>query len=385
VACVALTGATVAWPFDALAQAEAPQEAGKKVMATGEAALNGSDESLARDRAIKVAFRNAIEKGLGSFVSASTTVSNFDEIQDQISARAEGYVLGYDVVREWKTADTFHVQISAQVGMDKIKADFASLAKRVASQLGNPSIAFILTTWERGQKQGDANIIDAFQEEFLSKGFDLKATDKARQAAIGNDEGGLAIDLTDREVAKRFGAEEGANYVGRGRVEILQTNFDAATGAYVAVSKIGVEIIDASTGDIVGAYANTVNTVASSIAEAKAQTIKKNAVVAARTLASHTVTKWQDRANNGRVFTLVIRNVRSPRQQERPLKQQLSSFAEIRHARLDGSTGVLTMDVLFRGTPEQLEEQLYKRLDSNPVFKTLDKESQNGNTLTFKL
>ena len=357
----------------------------RTVSATGEAPLLGAEEALARDRALKAAFRNAIEKGLGSFVTSSTRVSNFDDIQDQITARSEGYVLGYEVVREWKTADAFHVQISAQVGLDKLKADFASLAKRVASQLGNPSIAFILSSWERGQKLPDATIIDAFQEEFLTKGFDLKAADKARVAALNNEEGGKAMELADREIAKRFGAQEGANYVARGKVELLQVSYDAATGAYAAVSKIGVEIIDSSTGDLVGSYANTVNTLASSPAEAKAQTIKKNAVVAARTLASHTVAKWQDRANNGQVFTLVVRGVKSPRQQERPFKKELGAFLEIRHSRLDAGEGVLTLDVLFRGSAEQLEEQIYSSLERNPVFKTLDKEAQEGNTLIFKL
>ena len=202
-------------------------------------------------------------------------------------------------------------------------------------------------------KFADMSIIDGFQQEFKEKGFDLKAADRAREIAVAPSAAQTGINISDRSAVRDLAEKEGANFVARGEVMLLGQEKSAATGQPEITAKIGAEIIDVNSGDVVASYSNTVTASNSNIDKAKSQVIKKAAVVAARTLASQTLQTWQERAESGRQYTVEVRNMTKARSQKIPFEKALKSIAKI-SSQTSPKTGVQTYQVLYKGNKSDL-------------------------------
>lgn len=206
-------------------------------------------------------------------------------------------------------------------------------------------------------KFADMSIIDGFQQEFKEKGFDLKAADKAREIAVAPSALSTGININDRSAVRDLAEKEGANFVARGEVMLLGQGRSAATGQIEVTGKIGTEIIDVNSGDVVASYSNTVTVSNSNVDKAKAQLIKKASVVAARTLASQTLQTWQERAEKGRQYTVEIRNMTKARSQKLPFEKALKSIASI-SSQTSPSKGVQTYTLLYKGNKSDLGEAI---------------------------
>lgn len=202
-------------------------------------------------------------------------------------------------------------------------------------------------------KFADMGIIDGFQQEFKEKGFDLKAADRAREIAVAPSALQTGININDRSAVRDLAEKEGANFVARGEVMLLGQGKSAATGQLEVTGKIGTEIIDVNSGDVVASYSNTVTVSNSNIDKAKAQLIKKAAVVAARTLASQTLQTWQERSEKGRQYTVEIRNMTKARSQKIPFEKAVKSIASI-SSQTSPAAGVQTYTLVYKGSKSDL-------------------------------
>jgi hypothetical protein len=518
--------------------------AAQSVTAVGRAEIVGSNKDGARSNALANAFREAVEKGIGVWVQSHTEVKDAALVRDQILTRAQGYVTDHEIVKEKVEDNILVLTIRANVAVDKIGADIKSLVGRVSTAMGNPSITFVLTTWEKRGQQGSASridavdvsvkadaktkydvaddssakesasasvrsreksssdaslstqeqaaitaqgkssqrsagsasgrvavggqyvegdgyaagsvgyaasgqqssaesgnmsasgksaydgaakaqsserygadmkanasqasstrskghndasvavdtstkvkqdssyskidedlwkkypdmtIIDSFQQEFLAKNFDLMAADKARQIAVSTSLAQTSVDPNDRQAVRDFATKEGAGFVARGEVKVLGFGVSEATGNQEVKTQIGVEIIDVNSGDVVGSFTNTATATSSNFDEAKMQSIKKNAVLASRTLAGQTIDVWQKRSLNGRQYSIEIRNVKSVRSQQLPILSAIKGIAQITNqANPDKAT--LLVKVMYKGDKESLGSGIIEAVGSKPGF-----------------
>ena len=214
------------------------------------------------------------------------------------------------------------------------------------------------------KKFPDMTIIDSFGQEFKEKGFDLMAADEARKIAQAESLASSSIDVFDREQVRRKAEKEGANFVARGEVQIIDYQISESTGKPVVRSKVGVEIIDVNSGDIVGVYSNTTNATSASREEAEAQAIKKIAILAAKALAGQTVDTWEKRSALGQFYTIEVRNITNTRQQQRLLIKAIESVAAIRQ-QTNPSNKVLLMQVSFKGAKNKLGDAILDKLESD--------------------
>lgn len=235
------------------------------------------------------------------------------------------------------------------------------------------------------KKYSDTTIIDSFQQEFKNKGFDLRATDKARAIALAESLERTSIDINDRNTVKKFAEKEGANFVARGEVKILEINKSSQTGNYNATSQIGVEIIDVNSGDIVASYTNTATGTNQVVDNAKFQSIKKLAILAAKTLAEQTLITWDERANKGRQYVLEFQNIKSIRKQKKQILDLLNSFAEIIH-QTNTEPNNLVLTILFKGSKTDLESTIFSKIENLPGFseKEFDGPYDVDGKLVFK-
>ncbi|MBC7474495.1 MAG: flagellar assembly protein T N-terminal domain-containing protein [Candidatus Sericytochromatia bacterium] len=425
----------------------------QSITVQGQAAIDGN-KAAAQKKALADAFRNAVEKGLGVWVKSQTEVKDFETKKDEILTRSEGYVTEHEILNETESDGIYTVTIKAQVAVDKIGADLKKLVGRLKTQMGNPAIAFVLTTWENKgikttvnlnqntdhslstqasegvqavnsidtpegsyvgatstnpnmavktsskvsrevsiqkidesvwKKCADATIVDSFKQEFLEKGFDLKATDEAMEIANSVSLAQTSIDISDRAKVRVLAEKEGANFIARGEVQVIDSRMNENTGSYVVTSKVGVEIIDVNSGDIVASYSNTASASSSSQENARAQSIKKVAILGAKTMASQTIDKWQDRSNNGMKFTIEVRNVKSARGQKMPFLKALKAIAQIT-SQTSPKENTLLLDVMYKGQKSELGEALLEQIGKEKGFseKEFEGPDDDAGKIIFK-
>lgn len=521
-----------------------PVFSAQTVTAVGRAEIIGTNVDGARNNALVSALREAVEKGIGVWVQSQSEVKDSAVVRDQILTHAQGYATNHEILKEKVSDGILVLTIKVDVAVDKIGADIRSMVGRASTQMGSPSITFILTTWEKRGQQGsstksdnidvsvrsdtivkldaasdtsasesasgsirtqqkattDANlttreqasrkmtgkssaqssvttsgkiaadgyhdkgdgyvagggafksagqhsshasgdmsaagkssydgsvnshindtyssglnttaskssssqskgysdkslvvdagvkvkqdssyskidedlwkkypdmtIIDSFQQEFLAKNFDLMASDKAREIAIAESLTQTSVNPNDRKAIREMAAKEGANFVARGEIRILGVGISEATGNREVKTQIGVEIIDVNSGDIVGSYSNTTASASSEVGEARMQSIKKNAIQAARTLASQTIDVWQKRSLNGRQYTIEIRNIKSTRSQQLPLISAIKGVAQIT-SQTNPNKSTLLVRVNYKGNKEDLGSGILETVGSKPGF-----------------
>ena len=134
----------------------------------------GVGYGLTKDAAIEQAKRDAVEQGLGAYMTSTTTVTA-TSIEDNIYSKAQGFVKSFKVVKESKGPDgNFEITIEAQVTdmIDQVMADEAAL-QTLLNGMNRPRIIFLVK---------EDNLIDNtptnFAETkllsmFYEKGFDV--------------------------------------------------------------------------------------------------------------------------------------------------------------------------------------------------------------------
>ncbi len=269
---------------------------------------------------------------------------------------------------------------------NKGKKDAVDIKSSAAQSLtSKKSRSYEILDEKLWKKYPDLTIIDAFQQEFKEKNFDLKATDRAREIALTQSLAQTVIDIFDRGKVRAQAEKEGANYVARGEVKVIDSKISDVDGNYEVRTQIGVEIIDVNSGDVVSAYSNTSQSSSKSQDDAEIQGIKKIAVLAAKTLADQTISTWQDRSLSGKQYVIELRNITSVRKQKMPFIKAVEAVAQIT-SQTQPAQDSLLLNVLFKGAKNQLENGVLNALEGKSGFseKEFDGPFNEEGKLVFK-
>jgi len=99
----------------------------ESVEAEGSAAIQNSNLAQAREQAISLALRGALEKALSSAVPPQVLATRKSVITDKVYPVTERYILGYRIVREAEQDGAYEVRIAATVDVGSLKGDLRSL------------------------------------------------------------------------------------------------------------------------------------------------------------------------------------------------------------------------------------------------------------------
>ena len=134
----------------------------------------GIGYGLTKDAAIEQAKRDAVENGLGAYISSETVVTA-TSLSDNIYSKAQGFVKKFEIVNEKKDPDgNWEITISAEVTqmLDQVMQDEAAL-QTLLNSMNRPRIIFLL----REQNLIDNTPTDFAETKLLSmfyeKGFDV--------------------------------------------------------------------------------------------------------------------------------------------------------------------------------------------------------------------
>ncbi|KPK00529.1 MAG: hypothetical protein AMK71_08230 [Nitrospira bacterium SG8_35_4] len=180
-----------------------------EVTATG---MADGTTAQSRDTAIDDALRQAVQQGMGTFVSTETLVENMILIEDRIYSETRGYIKSYEIIKENKSDGAYQVKISAIVKLSKLADDLESIGLLIRKKQNPRVMVLVYSTEVSGSylgfnREGSMNLENQIEGSLARKGFrivdagQVSHKKNVESALQGNDMAGAA------RVAKDFGAE----------------------------------------------------------------------------------------------------------------------------------------------------------------------------------
>lgn len=101
--------------------------------ATAQAAIRGSDEADATQRAQQLALREAVQQVAGIMLRSDTVVANSTLLADTITAHSAGYIRSFEVLKTERKGNVMEVTVLAQVGRAELDKDVQAVRAMVRS------------------------------------------------------------------------------------------------------------------------------------------------------------------------------------------------------------------------------------------------------------
>lgn len=321
--------------------------------------VSGSS-AISHEDAVRQAQRLAVEEAVGVFVQSKTEVENFLLKKDKIISRSKGYITRFSVLEEKKSGDEFMVRIEATVSLDKIKDDLIAM-KILLESMERPKLMVLIE--EDYKNMDDIGMLIAGTElnSLLGqKGFDLvdkaqleaaKNIDQQQQALAGND-----------AAAASLGLHFGAQYVIVGKA-VAQDAGEAFPGSGLKSIQVSLQlkVIQSQTASILGSIVKT--GVSAHMSPLTGATLAFQGAVKKAVdeyLVDAITNSFQDFLNNGSPLKLHITGVGSFRQYK-DVANAVENLTRVVSSKKDGwnkAGGLLKLDLLFKGTSEELAEML---------------------------
>ena len=215
--------------------------------------IEGVGYGLTKDAAIEQAKRDAVEVGLGAYISSETVVTA-TSLTDNIYSKAQGFVKTFKVVSESQGPDgNWEVTISAEVTamLDEVMQDEAAL-QTLLSSMNRPRIIFLIR---------EDNLIDNVATDFAetkllsmfyNKGFDV--VDRQLVQALKG-----APDYDDAISGNVSAAAKVASQLGADIIVIGTAKISSGGKVYSMTSgqaDINGKIVRVDTGDILAVVPN---------------------------------------------------------------------------------------------------------------------------------
>ena len=349
--------------------AKAKTSTEETVVVTGQSTIEDDRVNIARDEAVKVALRRAVEQVAGTFINSETKVKNAQLISDQILTKSQGYVKNYEIIDQSHNLKQYQVKLKVTVSTADLSSDLEALKLNI-KESRNPRIMVIIDQkMKYYYNQLPENLVETqLINEFINSGYQVIDRYQIKKALKNNQR--QAIINGNFDLAAKLGTELEADLVIIGSV---QANKVDLSDVYDGVAK-GIESYNAQL-EMRAINTSTAQIVTSIIADGNG--VGGNPESAAKKALLAAVNQGAEKLIP-KVNTVVIKNNRTLKLKVAGLST-LEQLKDIQN-KLKAITGV---------------EHLYLRkfnadlasfeLDLNSDLSTLDLAYQLKNKLNYKL
>jgi hypothetical protein len=318
---------------------------------------------FSREDAVRQAQRSAVEEAVGVFIHSESEVENFELKKDKIISRTQGYITRLTVLGARKNGDLHEVTIQATVSLDKIKDDLVAM-KILLESMERPTLMVLVE--EDRQDMGPVGMSAAATKMTAllgDKGFDVvdeaqseraRQLDQGRQALAGN-----------TAAATMLGLNAGAQYVIVGRA-VAHDAGEAypGTGMKSIHASLQLMVVQTQTGLVLGSVVtNGVSAHVSPLTGAD-RALEQCARKAVDEYVVDAIThSFQDYLNNGAPLKVHVTGVTSFRTYKL-IASEIETIDRVVSSKKEGwnkASGLLVLDLRFRGTSEELAELLDAR------------------------
>jgi len=334
---------------------------------TAEGVAAGVGEK-AKDEAVAVALRKAVEQACGVFLTAQSKTLDYQAVYDRVFANTVGYVRQHKVLRTWTAGGNTHARVRARVSTQKFQKSWALIAHTV-NQENNPRVIVAIaeavhhgtsgTTYEVKQ---DGTVQTTIEDFFITRGITL--VDRATATNVSKRDLLLAAIKDDTTELAAIGARFKAEVVVTGRASAKfgkSIKIEDQT-LYQYTAKMNIRVVQTDSARVLVARTfgpTRINTLQRGGGEDKA--LAKLADEAAPKVLAAVVEAWRKRANISRTVTLSI----SPMDYElwKVFKAEVKPLRGVQALRLrDITEAVANVDIEYGLSNENLADTLTGRL-----------------------
>ncbi len=329
---------------------------------------------ISKADAIRQAQRAAVELGVGVFIHSETETENYVLQKDKILSRTQGYIKQFKILTEVQSNGNYTAKIRATVSLDKIKDDLMAM-KILLESMERPKLMILIEEDYLDMAKPQMRIAETELSALLqAKGFELvdkaqveqaKAQDKARQALSGN-----------LEAASSLGLAFGAQYVILGKAVVQDIGEAiAGTGMRSLQSSLQLKVVQSQSGLLLGSVVK--NGVAAHISPLTGATLSLKEAVQKTVddyLVNAVTESFQDYLNNGAPLKLYITNIKTFRQYKEVIGD-IETMQQVASSKKEGwnkTSGLLVLDLRYKGTSEELAELLDGRKFGKKGFEVTD-------------
>ncbi|MDI6739826.1 MAG: DUF6175 family protein [Candidatus Edwardsbacteria bacterium] len=335
----------------------------REIITDGTAQVLNNDKAHARDVATQDALRNAVEQVTGAVVSSSTVVENAMTVEDNIYAKAKGYVKSYASlgITEADNGNTLIVKIKAIVRAEALKDDIGDIVRSA----GNPRMMVLIT--ERNIGQSDYSGVDvslgvaenAITEAMRQKGFEFVNQETAEKN-IRRDKAMAALE-GDAQAAALIGDRAGADVIITGKAYAQEAKgvSDILGGMKSMQATVSVKAYNTDDGKVL--VSKTVSDKAIHIDEVAGGTkaIEQAAQKLADYLADEIVKKFTRGANTVTISVTGVSNFQAYTDFVNSLKYEVRGVKAVHERDMTGNVAMVEVDTKFNAR-QLATELLYK-------------------------
>ena len=344
--------------------------------AMGQAAVLGGDKPAAREKAIEDALRHAVEMAVGTKVTSTSEVQDFQSKMDQVLTHSQGFVKRYEIVKEAMDGDVVQVTVKASISMAELDKDLQAMGLLMARK-GTPRTMVLIAEQNIGMaapaaawmkdKGGQSalvsadlriaenTILDALKNGGFKQLIDADiATEKAVQV------GGITTEINASQ-ARKLKSLTGAEVILVGQVIATSRGemADLGPGWRSCTATISGRAVNTDNGDILSTGETTQNAAQLDDLTCGKEAIKKASKVFAQDMIRKIGERWSQDVSGGNEIHVTVRKVAG-------FKQATDFRSALAHrvrgvkgvAQRSFSGGTQELDVTLVGSTEQFATEL---------------------------
>ncbi len=382
-----------------MAQGEPAQIQGDAIVqvAQGQAAVLDGDKPAARQKAIEDALRHAVEMAVGTRVTSTTEVQDFQSRMDQVLTHSQGFVRRYEIVSEGMDGDVVQVTVRATIGSAELDKDLQAMGLLMARKNMPRTMALIAeqnigmaapaAVWMRGHdalvsadlRIAETTVLDQLRTGGFGQLVDPDvASEKAAQV------GGLTTDLKAAQ-ARKLRSLTGAEVILIGQVIAVSRGemADLGPGWKSCTATISGRAVNTDDGDILATSDATQNAAQMDDLSCGKEAIKKASRAFSQDMIRKIGARWSQDVSAGNAVHVTVHNVPSFKTASdfrSALTQRVRGVKTVSQRSFAGGTQEL--DVTLLGSTEQFATEVeQKKLGRFTVKVT----SLSANTVDLEL
>lgn len=373
----------------------------RKVTVAGIADSSSLSEAAARDAAIKNALRNAVEQIVGVLIESRFSAeqketlekgkTDFEsKISDAVYTKSAGFIDRYKVVTEANDGTSYRVTVEAVVKAQPLAEELDKLQSLFASA-GYPTIMLLLS--ERyTDKNGQTRTIDkpsitpAIESVLLERTFELVAKEQADELRKQGMQVYTELLGSDDKVAE-VASRNGADVVVVGSAEVSYSAFnELGNNMFYVSTVINLRAVNASTAKILASIEKTGKGFGANEELARVKAIRDGASEVVSALLDSLVQAWSRQAAQGRRFKVVVIKVKNYRRVARAFMKAMQLVPNVQAVKEVNFGGKrLELEVVFKGSKEELLDGIFDFVARKRTFKNLDKVMDRGENIELTL
>lgn len=294
------------------------------VVAEGSGAVEDGDLAKAKDDAITDAKKNAVEQGVGVFVSAKTLGEDYTVVEKTILTRSEGYIASWSVVEGSRKIEKFEgsqiltLKIKAKIKLLSLISDLTDI-EEVYNVMKRPKVMVLINEKNMDKKpEGLPASAVSIMSSLQDMKFDIVDPEVIKQL-IKEQATRVAMEREDTKAAAVIAMKKGAQIliIGTANARPVDISDIAGDDVMSASALLSARIVYADTGDVLYVTPKSVQGKGISLSDEEEAGTKALEDAGSNLLSSDSsrftqqiLARWAKESQQGRVFRIIVNKVK---------------------------------------------------------------------------